>query len=258
MMPENDDRDAVAGAATALARSLGGGHIVVVVHDLDLPDARLPACRALLDPHERARVAALRFERDRRRFCVSRARLRQTLAVALGLAPGDLRFAVDDLGKPYLPGQPHCLFNQSHAGGLSLVAVSALAAPGVDLEPLRELDDRERVANRVFSPRERAAFEALPPAARTAAFYRGWTRKEAMIKATGEGLRAELTAFTVTLGAFEPATVIEDTRARPGDPPWQLWHLAPRDGYVGALAIRHRQRPDVTLLEGDVALAPLS
>jgi 4'-phosphopantetheinyl transferase len=153
-----------------------------------------------------------------------------------------MRFAYGPKGKPDLaPGSAvgGIRFNVAHAGGLALVAVTRGREVGVDLEQVRDVDV-EGIAERFFSAREVAALRRLPPAIRAEAFFRCWTRKEAYVKATGDGLSAGLEQFDVSLLPGDPAAML----AHRGDPSevgrWSLRDLAPAPGYVGALAVEGR------------------
>ena len=99
-------------------------------------------------------------------------------------------------------------FNISHSGGLAVFAFTLDCEVGVDVEEIRELKDLAEIAARFFCAEETAELMSLPADQRTAAFFRCWTRKEAYIKAIGDGLSAPLDGFAVTLGRDEPARLI--------------------------------------------------
>jgi 4'-phosphopantetheinyl transferase len=194
-----------------------------------------PEDRALLSADERARADRFHFARDSRRYVVTRATLRRVLGAQLGRHPSSLAFDVGPRGKPSLAGTP-LHFNVAHAGELALIALTTLGEVGVDVEPLEPMDDVETIAERFFSPAEREALRALPAAARTDAFLTCWTRKEAYVKAIGEGLACPLDAFDVTLAPGEEARLLRiagDDADR-----WSLVDLRPAPGYVGAVAGR--------------------
>ena len=159
---------------------------------------------------ERDRAARLRFERDRRRFIVARATLRELLGRYVGTPPDQVRFAYTAFGKPTLAsefGGPHCVkFNLSHSGDLALIAVAWDAEVGVDVEHIRPSDYSD-IARSSFAPSEIAQLRAAPRHLEPRAFFSSWTRREAYAKARGEGLadgpvepRGQWTFFS-----FEPA-----------------------------------------------------
>lgn len=147
-----------------------------------------------LDEAERTRLAGMVDVRARERFGRSRSLLRRILARYLGGVPAALRFDVLAHGKPCLLTAADATvplqFNLSHSRSGWLLAVTAIDPLGVDLELPREVPNAARLAERVFSAAERAALaEALEvsPAQRDAVFLECWTRKEAALKALGDG-----------------------------------------------------------------------
>jgi 4'-phosphopantetheinyl transferase len=201
------------------------------------PDDLVARLTEALSPDERARAARFVFPRDRRRFAVARGALRSILAGYLGLTPSALAFAYGPRGKPRLADRADLDFNLAHSHELALCAVTAGRPVGVDVEWLRPLSDLLSVARTAFSPAELAALLAGSEAERPAAFFRCWTRKEAYIKARGDGLSLPLDAFDVSLAADEPPALLAN-RLDPAEPArWTLHSLAPADGYLGALAV---------------------
>lgn len=205
---------------------------------LDLAAEELARLEQTLAAEERARAGRFVFERDRNRFVAARGLLRQILAAYVGTPPEALRFRYSTKGKPALEGEEAGLdFNLAHSGGLALYAVTWRRPVGVDVERVREDIDVEGIAGRFFSPTEAAALRATPQAERVQAFFRCWTRKEALLKAWGEGLPFGLDRFTVSLAPGE-ARILEAPFA-PAEPAcWQLYPLEPAPEFVGALAVR--------------------
>ena len=163
--------------------------------------------------------------------------LRIVLSGYLDVKPVDVAFEIGHSGKPRLADRNGPRFNLSHAGIRGLVAVSAAREVGIDIEEVRELDDLENLARTSFSAVERAALAAVPVQYRQWAFFAGWTRKEAFLKALGEGLSIPLDSFDVTLAPGEPARLLQ-LRGAPSAPArYELRALRPAPGHVGALAI---------------------
>jgi 4'-phosphopantetheinyl transferase len=154
---------------------------------------------AQLEPHEHARAARFRFERDARRYRAAHVALREVLAQATGVAAAALRFVEGRHGKPALVARAACRFNLSHAADLALIAVSPTHDVGVDVEMHRPVEDREALSRTCFTERERAQLAAVAPSARDAAFLRLWTRKEACLKALGTGLSVDPATVEVGL-----------------------------------------------------------
>jgi 4'-phosphopantetheinyl transferase len=204
---------------------------------LDVDDAERGRLYAYLSEDEAARASRFVFERDRQRFIVARGRLREVLAHVVGVKPATLRFDYAAHGKPSLAAFSDVRFNLSHSEALAALAVSRAGVEiGVDVEHVRPL--KEDIAERFFSRREAATLRALPESEQVDAFFRCWTRKEAIVKAIGEGLSHALDSFDVTLTAHAPAIV--ERFAGESDAPhvWRLAHFDPAPGYVGAVACR--------------------
>ena len=191
---------------------------------------------------EAARARGMRAERRRREFLVCRGALRRILAVVLGIDALAVPIIEGAHGKPRLErdgrdGRPPIGFNLSHSGGRFVVAIALDREPGVDIERVRPRRDLEGLARRFFSPAEQAEVGAAPDP--LDAFYRLWTRKEAVIKADGRGVGIGLDRFDVS--SREPP-LLRDARwsgAVPGEASrWSLRSLDAGPGYVAALAIR--------------------
>lgn len=215
-------------------RSGGDGAVEIVVAHLFAASEAVGAAVAVLSEDERARADRFAFDRDRRRFIVARARLRHLLAARLDTTPETIRFSYGARGKPSLRGS-EWRFNVSHCGDLAVFAFCRHREVGVDVESVRPLEDADAIAARFFSPRENAEYRSLQPAHRPRGFFNCWTRKEAFIKATGDGLAHPLDAFDVTLTPDAPARIL-----RVGDRPgtacgWSLECFVPAPGYVAAV-----------------------
>jgi len=145
-----------------------------------------------LSMQERERAARFVFEDDRRRYRLSHVALRVRLGGYLGSAPESLRFVAGPGGKPIIADHAQCAFNLSHSGDVAAIAIAPRGDIGIDIECARAVADAQAIVERHFAPAERQAWHALAPAQRDAAFLRGWTRKEACIKALGSGLATAL------------------------------------------------------------------
>jgi 4'-phosphopantetheinyl transferase len=200
----------------------------------------LPRLQTLLSQDERERASRFHFERDRMTHCLSRAALRlllQSYGVAAGPA---IRFSYAAHGKPELAAAHNSAwlrFNLAHSHEMAVVAFAHSRQVGVDVECVRELRDADSLIAHYFSAEEQAEYQVLSPAARRRAFLNGWTRKEAFIKATGEGLSRPLDSFAVTLTPGEPVRFLRvgpDAAAASG---WVLADLTLDPSYVVALAV---------------------
>lgn len=205
---------------------------------LDQGSARVSDLAQLLSVDERERAGRFVFEQHRQHFIVGRGLLRLILGRYLALAPHQLKFEYGPQGKPALAHpvrQPALVFNVSHSHGLALYAVACNRALGVDVEAIRRLDDLESIAKRFFAAAEYAALSSLPDEQKPTAFFNCWTRKEAYIKAIGDGLAYPLDRFEVSLRPGEAARLLRIQDDPQATERWSLYHLAPVPGYVGAV-----------------------
>jgi len=212
---------------------------------LDPPVSCVEQLQRLLSADELQRASRFHFPRDRRRFSVARGVLRDILSRYLGVPPAALAFRYSAYGKPALvdvAAQEGLRFNISHAHELALFAITCGPEVGVDIEYLHRTIACEEIAERFFSARERASLRAVPEEMKQQAFFNCWTRKEAYIKAHGEGLSLPLDQFDVSLPPGEPAALLA-TRVDPHDARrWSLQAVTPGPGYVAALAIEGQAR----------------
>jgi 4'-phosphopantetheinyl transferase len=217
------------------ALSLGDAEVHVWRRSLARDD-EAGGLAGVLSEDERLRAARFVFERDAARYIIGRATLRQILGAYLAVAPEHIAFSYGPHGKPALafPREP-LTFNASHSGELALYAVSWGRRVGVDVEQARPVEDLSGLAAQVFAAAERAELASLPADQRTRAFFAGWSRKEAFVKAVGDGLSHPLHTFVVSLDAAKPARLVAV-----GDTPgsacgWSLHALAADVGYSAAL-----------------------
>lgn len=200
---------------------------------LSRPSAEVKALAALLAADEAARAQKFRFARDREHYIVARGVLRTLIGRYERMAPAAVSFQYGGQGKPAVTGD--LCFNLSHAAGMALIAFARGREIGVDVEPVRRLPDADRVARRFFSAAEYETWTAVPWVQQPAAFFNCWTRKEAFIKAIGEGLSCPLASFGVSLRSDEPARLLHIRGSEAEAARWRLHTLAPAPGYVGAV-----------------------
>lgn len=157
----------------------------------DIGESATARAGSILSSDELARAERFVFEKHRQRFVAARLALRQVLSMHVGRSPSCLDFAYGPQGKPELVDFPDCHFNMSHSGRYALVAIGKDAAIGVDIEIDRPVDDVDHMALECFDEGERSALARLAPEARSRSFLRGWTRKEAVLKAVGTGFSTQ-------------------------------------------------------------------
>ena len=210
---------------------------------LTAPDAALTSYGATLSTDERDRAERYRFEKLRRSYILSRGALRILLAHYLGCPPNEIELICGPKGKPALKGSSRIRFNVSHSGHMAAFAFTLDCELGVDVEQLRKVDNMELIATRFFSSAEASELLSLQPSDRCLAFFRCWTRKEAYVKAIGEGLAIPLNRFQVTLLPGVPARFVQIAGEMGTAKDWTLHDLAVAPDYVGALAYKDSPRP---------------
>jgi 4'-phosphopantetheinyl transferase len=229
-------------AALAKPPHLESGEVHLWSAGLEVTPEHLEPLASLLSSREQARAERYRFERHRRRYQVTWGLARSLLGRYLADDPQSLHFSFGPKGKPELTDGAGLQFNISHSAEQVVVAVSSTWPLGVDVEQVRAMEDAVDIARRFFSPNEVRVFEALEPAQQLEGFFNCWTRKEALIKAVGEGVFVSLDRFDVSLAPGEPARLVA-LDGQPADPEsWHLTHLEPQVAMVGALATP--ERPD--------------
>jgi 4'-phosphopantetheinyl transferase len=200
-------------------------------------------CWELLSDDERRRADRLVQMHHRRRFVAAHGTLRQILAGYTARDARALEFARGPHGKPTLAvaddgAEPALEFNLSHSADLALVAVARARPVGVDLERWKLEMDHLELATRFFSPAERASLEALASRGDDLVhgFFAAWTRKEAYLKARGEGVMRGLHHFDVTLAPDEPALVLAD-RLDAAIDRWRMRAIVPDPGFSAAIVV---------------------
>lgn len=207
---------------------------------LSLPADRLGCLRATLSDDERERADRFVIHLVRDRFIAARGALRDILGRYLGQPAPAIRFAYAEHGKPELADDRTGLcFNLSHTRDMALYAMARNRRIGVDIECLDRpvYNDRLKLAERFFSEAEHRTLRMLPEDRQDAAFLRCWTRKEAFVKAIGDGLTCPLNEFDVTLSDREPPAITA-TRWDPLEAGrWAMVSMAPENGYIAAVVV---------------------
>ena len=207
---------------------------------LALPIVRVRDLERTLATDERARADRFVREKDRDRFIVGRGVLRTILARYLGSDPRQLRFDYSEFGKPILStdsGLSHMRFNVSHTDQMALYAITSGREIGIDIERIRSDVETKDIAERFFSRQEVATLRGLPSAFQLEAFFACWTRKEAYLKARGNGLSLPLDGFDVSLAPGHPAALLDVHHDSKEAARWSLRELFPGPDHVAALAV---------------------
>ncbi len=194
----------------------------------------------LLSPNEQQRIHDFYFEPDQHRHLLSRGLLRMLLGQYLDDAPEDLRFKSSQYGKPALDApydETGLQFNVSHSHNLIHLAFCRNQPLGIDIQYMDPSTECDKIAERVFSSGEYEAFQNVPLAWQREAFFNGWTRKEAFIKALGDGLSFPLDAFEVTLHPAQPAQILQIQGDETSAHKWTLMAFEPENEYKAAAVV---------------------
>jgi 4'-phosphopantetheinyl transferase len=209
----------------------------------DAGEAEVARFRLVLSPAERDRAAKFRFEGLRNAFILARGALRLLLGRYLDICPDAVQFGYGRNQKPAIAPEHRVKFNVSHSGGLAVFAFTLDREIGVDVEHIRSVPDMTAIAKRFFCPEEAADLMSFAAGEQERAFFVCWTRKEAYVKALGNGLSEPLDSFRVTINPDAPAELMHVAHDSRAAKLWTLHDLALAPGYEGALAYRDSPRP---------------
>ncbi len=228
--------------------SVDRDEIRVVVVPLENAPTQFNELLEVLIDEERERADRFRVEKPRVQFVITRGLLRLTLGKILGIAPRNVPIGYAGAGKPVLENNFSDLhFNVTHTDGLALIAL-ARRAIGIDVERVRPMANQEGLVVRFFSRVEQEAYLSLEPAKQSAGFFRGWTCKEALIKAVGLSV-AYLDTFDVELNPDKEARLLAARNPGLMGMKWSLTAVEPADGYAAAVAVGFQEVVQVTAVE---------
>lgn len=165
---------------------------------LNISETELPEMFSILNSEEQEHADRFLFEKHRRRYIVAHAKMRQIIAAQLKISASEVIFQTNENGKPYIPGLP-LHFNLSHSEEMAIVAITATAEVGVDIEYVKNDIDALEIAERFFHRDEFAQLKKAPPEKYLHYFYTCWTGKEAYLKAKGHGITNYLNKFSLNI-----------------------------------------------------------
>ena len=214
---------------------------------LDQPESVFRTIQKTLSSEERKRAEGFGSATHRQRFIVGRGLTRIILSRYLSSPPEQIEFCYNDSGKPSVKtatGETTICFNLAHSEKLALYAIARNRQVGIDLEHIRAIEEAMLIASHFFSARENEELRALNPSQQLEGFFNCWTRKEAYMKAIGEGLSDSLHKVEVTLNPEGPARLLSISGDAAKAAQWSLQSIIPAPGYIAALAV---EDPNVRL-----------
>lgn len=208
---------------------------------LEQSESQFQALSQTLSKDEHIRAERFLFDKDRKRLVICRGILRKILGNYLGVDPDKLMFCYGKYGKPALVdtfNNGKICFNLAHSEGFAIYAFTIGHEIGVDIEYIRDIPEMTQIAEYLFSVAEKETFHALPESKKQEVFFNCWTRKEAIIKATGDGLSRPLNKFDVTFSSNEPTRVIRTEGYLQEASQWYVHDMEPLPGYTAAVAVK--------------------
>ena len=197
-----------------------------------VPEPVWPNLLGILSVEERERAARFRFLRHRKEYIAAHVLKRMMLSARCDRPPESWRFSLESAGKPIVEGGVGPHFNLSHCAGLVACGISFEFSLGVDVEALNR-DPPYELIQHCFTASERHWLLGLPESKRARGFFSLWTMKEALLKATGEGIGSSLQSFAIS---FNPLSVsfLAGSLEKPGE--WHLYQHAPSEHHLLAWA----------------------
>jgi len=207
---------------------------------LDISKSLINYIEATLSADELAHIAGVRSSPARLRNIAAYGLRRMILAHYMNIDPGELRFSYNAYGKPALASQmTELCFNVSHSADQFILALALDSAIGVDIERIDARFPWQEIVSHWFTPNENTVLQSLPSEFQRNAFYTLWTRKEAYMKACGQGFSLKMNQIDVSFGSDVWGNAINAFKALDGDTTWELHDLEFSSDYAATVAIQN-------------------
>jgi len=217
--------------------SLSEDHVDIWICDLKQVSGDINNFYSILSEDERDRADKLKVEDKKQQYIITKGTLRQRLGLLTNIEPEDFVFEYLKHGKPVIANKHQCAditFNVSHSHDLALIAIAQKRSIGIDIEKINRESNHQALMTRFFSMAEQSEFQCIPEADRAKAFCACWTRKEAFIKAVGDGVIYGLDKFDVTVDPENQTPEINLHKS--SNETWSAINLPINDEYMACLA----------------------
>ena len=216
--------------------NLSKDHVDVWLCDLKQLSGEINNFYSILAEDEHQRADKLKVEDKKQQYIITRGALRQRLSLLTNIEPEEFVFEYLEHGKPVLANNNQCAditFNVSHSHGLALIAIAQKQNIGIDIEKINHESDHQALMTRFFSKAEQTEFQTIAEANKARAFCACWTRKEAFIKAVGDGVSYGLDRFDVMVDPYKQTPEIN--LHKPSEERWSAINLPINDEYMACL-----------------------
>ena len=214
-------------------------HLWLTFYDELVDDQLRAAYRALLNDAENAQESRFYFEKDRRRYLVTRALVRTVLSRYAPVVPKDWIFLTNRYGRPEIANtqamEIGLVFNISHTDSLIVLCVARNRALGVDVENIHRREISVGIAERFFARDEVAELASVPSHRQRDRFFEYWAFKESYIKARGMGLSLPLDKFSFYFTSDRSVNIAIDPELADDAARWHFWQFRPRREYLVAV-----------------------
>ncbi|MFS4481476.1 4'-phosphopantetheinyl transferase family protein [Hyunsoonleella sp. 2307UL5-6] len=194
--------------------------------------------KEILSKEELIKASKFRFDKDRQQFIITRGVLRYLSGNYLKINPKDVNLIYSEFGKPYFDMDTTLKFNVSHAEDLAVIGFVNNYDFGIDVEYTKRTFDILDIVDNYFSKHEIKALKKIAKPLQTEAFYRGWTRKEAFVKAKSKGLSFPLDSFSISIETDENAELYETIWDENEKDLWRIIPFQTTKGYKAAFAVK--------------------
>jgi 4'-phosphopantetheinyl transferase len=216
------------------------GWIDIWAADVDCTNDEIHECAGFLSAIETARSTRFRFAREQNRYAARHGILRVLLSAYMKCAPYEVEICSGSNGKPYVVDRAHetaLQFSMSHSAGRAVFAFGRSGGVGVDIERVSGFPEVREFAAVNFTPAEIQEVDCCPESMRLQAFFKLWARKEAVLKASGDGLAIPLNCVDVSsLTGGDETWSVRRIKGDASGREFRLMDVMVAPGFVAALA----------------------